>query len=61
MMRTHTDERNWRPIGTFRRAARAIGALLARVPLPSVRPGQKPWTETLRFPPFYATLRTRGG
>jgi len=36
----------------LRRAARAIGALLARVPLPAARPEEKPWTETLRFPPF---------
>jgi hypothetical protein len=50
--RTHTDERKSPRIGTLRRAARAIGALLARVPLPASRPEQKPWTETLRFPPF---------
>ena len=52
MMHTHTDERKSPRIGTLRRAARAIGALLARVPLPAVRPEQKAWTETLRFPPF---------
>jgi hypothetical protein len=52
MMRTHTDERKSLRIGTLRRAARAIGALLARVPLPAAKAEQKPWTETLRFPPF---------
>lgn len=52
MMRTHIDERKSPRVGTLRRAARAIGALLARVPLPAGRPEQKPWTETLRFPPF---------
>jgi hypothetical protein len=52
MMELHTDERNPRRIGTLRRAARAIGALLARMPLPPVRPEQRSWTETLRFPPF---------
>jgi hypothetical protein len=51
-MRIHTDERKSARIGTLRRAARAIGALLARVPLPAASPEQKPWTETLRFPPF---------
>ena len=51
-MRTYTDDPNSRRIGTLRRAARAIGALLSRVPLPPVRSEQKPWTETLRFPPF---------
>jgi hypothetical protein len=52
MMRIHTDESRSPRIGTLRRAARAIGALLARVPLPAARPEEKPWTETLRFPPF---------
>jgi hypothetical protein len=52
MIRTRTDERKPLRTGTLRRAARAIGALLARVPLPASRPEQKPWTETLRFPPF---------
>ena len=52
MMGIHTDERNLRRIGTLRRAAHAIGALLARVPLPPVRPEHRSWTETLRFPPF---------
>jgi hypothetical protein len=52
MMRVHADERKSPRIGTLRRTVRAIGALLARVPLPSARPEQKPWTETLRFPPF---------
>jgi len=51
-MRIHNDERKSPRIGTLRRAARAIGALLARVPLPAARPEQKHWTETLRFPPF---------
>jgi hypothetical protein len=52
MIRTHTDERKSPRIGTLRRATRAIGALLARVPLPPARPEPTPWTETLRFPPF---------
>ena len=51
-MHIHNDNTNSRRIGTLRRAARAIGALLARVPLPPVTPEQKSWTETLRFPPF---------
>jgi hypothetical protein len=52
MIRTRIDERKSPRIGTLRRAARAIGALFARVPLPAARPEQKHWTETLRFPPF---------
>jgi len=52
IMRIHTDERKSPRIGTLRRAARAIGALLARVPLPASRPEQKSWMETLRFLPF---------
>ena len=52
MLRIHHDNHKSPRIGTLRRAARAIGALLARVPLPAARPEQKHWTETLRFPPF---------
>jgi hypothetical protein len=52
LMRTHTDERRSPRIGTLRRATRAIGALLARLTLPSAKPEQKSWSETLRFPPF---------
>ncbi len=46
MMRIHTDKRRSPRMGTLRRAVRAIGALLARVPLPVARP------EQLWFPPF---------
>lgn len=52
MMRVHVDERKSHGVRTLRGAARAIAALLARVPLPSARPEQKHWAETLRFPPF---------
>jgi hypothetical protein len=52
MMHIHTNKRHSNHIGTLRRAARAIGALLARVPLPPTGPEPKHWTETLRFPPF---------
>ncbi len=52
MLRIHDDDRKLARFGTLRRAARAIGALLARVAPPAARPEQKHWTETLRFPPF---------
>jgi len=52
MLRLHNEDRKLPRIGTLRRAARAIGALLARVAPPAARPEEKHWTETLRFPPF---------
>jgi hypothetical protein len=48
----HTDERSSTRIGALRRAARALGALWIRALHSAVRPEHKPWSETLRFPPF---------
>ncbi len=53
---TSTDENRSPRIGAFRRAARALSALWARMTLPPVKPRhmaeRKSWSETLRFPPF---------
>jgi hypothetical protein len=56
LTRIPTDDRGSPHIGAFRRAARALGTWWARLTLLPARPEhmaeRKPWSETLRFPPF---------